>query len=364
MNNQEKEVLQLKRKLENGTYKPGGYKVIEIFDPKHRLVSAAPFRDRVVHHALIDVCAPIFERGFVYDSYANRTGKGSHRAVARYEQFRDRFRFVLRCDIYRYFPTIDHEILKRDIRRRIACVRTLDLIDLIIDSSNPQEPVVRYFPGDTILTQIERRRGIPIGNLTSQFFANLYLDRLDHFCKEVLQAKGYVRYVDDIALFHSDEKKLSNGAVKSMIFWHIADYAFTLLKHSFQKPRKSAFFLGFELLPGSYRRLPEANVKRFRNRLRGLRDRCRARTVACAEVNQRIQSWIAHAEHADTWRLRQAIFRNGMFDPFREPDHPPVHACCAAGPGTTNRGTYAPQIATGTQPRTVTTTTGFELPYV
>ncbi len=114
----------LERELKTGQYRPGRYTEIEIFDPKHRIVSAAPFRDRVVHHAFCAVCEPIFERGFIYDTYANRKGKGTHRAIARYETFRDRFRHVLRCDLYRYFPAIDHEILKRDLRRRIACART------------------------------------------------------------------------------------------------------------------------------------------------------------------------------------------------------------------------------------------------
>lgn len=134
--NLETEVLRLERELLSGSYLPGRYTVIEVFDPKHRLVSAAPFRDRVVHHAFCGVCEPIFERGFIHDSYANRKGKGTHRGIARYEKYRDRFRHVLRCDIYRYFPAIDHAILKRDLRRRLACERTLDLADRIIDGSN------------------------------------------------------------------------------------------------------------------------------------------------------------------------------------------------------------------------------------
>ena len=134
--NQEKEVLRLEHELRRGRYRPGRYRTMEIFDPKHRLVSAAPFRDRVVHHAFCVVCEPVFEHGFIHDSYANRKGKGTHRAVARYERFGDRFRYVLRGDIYRYFPAIDHEILKGDLRRRIACPCTLALADRIIDASN------------------------------------------------------------------------------------------------------------------------------------------------------------------------------------------------------------------------------------
>ena len=354
--NLEPEVLCLERELKSGRYRPGRYKTIEIRDPKHRVVSAAPFRDRVVHHAFCAVVEPILERGFVHDSYANRQGKGTHRAIARYERFRDRHQRVLRCDIYRYFPAIDHEILKTDLRRRIDCERTLSLADCIVDGSNPQEPVNLYYPGDDPFTPFERRRGLPIGNLTSQFFANLYLNGLDHFCKEVLQVKGYLRYVDDFALFHNDREQLEDWRQR------IAEYleGRRLRLH----PRKTAVletvqpapFLGLILLPGGYRRLPEDNVRRFRNRLRGLRDRWRADTVVREEVIQRVRSWIAHAEHADTWRLRQAIFRAVRFRSAREPDRPRV-ASCAVARGTTNPGTSAPRIATGTTRVNGTTTT-------
>ena len=110
--NLERELLDLERQLREGTYRPGRYTVIKVLDPKKRLVSAAPFRDRVVHHALCAVVCPIFEAGFIGNSFANRTGKGTHRAIAAYERYRDRHAHVLRCDIFRYFPAIDHAILK------------------------------------------------------------------------------------------------------------------------------------------------------------------------------------------------------------------------------------------------------------
>ena len=266
--NLETEILRLERELGSDRYRPGRYKTIEIFDPKHRMVSAAPFRDRVVHHVFCAVCEPIFECGFIADSYANRRGKGTHRAIARYEAFRDRFRYVLRADIYRYFPAIDHEILKRDLRRRIACRRTLALADRIIDASNPQEAVLLHYPGDDLFTPLERRRGLPIGNLTSQFFANLYLDGLDHFCKEVLRAKGYVRYVDDFALFHDDAGQLEAWRRRIAVFLQGRRLRLHPDKTYTKETREPAAFLGFVLHPGGYRRLPEANVRRFRNRLR------------------------------------------------------------------------------------------------
>ena len=359
--NQEPEVLRLERELRSGRYRPGRYKEIEIFDPKHRIVSAAPFRDRVVHHAFCAVCEPIFERGFIHDSYANRVGKGTHRAVARYERFRDRADHVLRCDIFRYFPSIDHEILKGDLRRRIACERTLNLADRIIDGSNPQEPVYQLFAGDDLLTPLERRRGLPIGNLTSQFFANLYLDGFDHFCKEVLRAKGYLRYVDDFALFHDDRKQLEAWRERIAAFLEGRRLVLHPRKTTIQSTSIPAPFLGYVLLPDGQRRLPEDNVRRFRNRLRGLRDRWRQGTVTEEEVLIRVRSWVAHAEHANTRRLRRSIFRANRFGPARKPG-PPASACCAAAPGTTNRGTSAPRTATGTPPATATTTTVSEWP--
>ena len=163
--NLETETLRLERRLQAGTWRPGSYVEIEVTEPKRRVVSAAPFRDRVVHHAVHAVVAPLFERGFIHHNYANRVDKGTHRAVACYERLRNRYAFVLRGDMYRYFPAIDHEILKADLRQRIACRRTLAVLDRIIDGSNPQEPVHLYYAGDDLFTPYERRRGLPIGNL-------------------------------------------------------------------------------------------------------------------------------------------------------------------------------------------------------
>jgi retron-type reverse transcriptase len=333
--NLEKNLLRLERALRAGTWRSGGYTEIELREPKRRIVSAAPFRDRVVHHALCAVVAPIFEQGFIDDSFANRKGKGTHRAVARFEHFRDRYRHVLRADIYRYFPAIDHAVLKADLRRRIACPQTLWLLDTIIDGSNPQEPVDLWFPGDDLLTPLTRRRGLPIGNLTSQLFGNVYLDALDHFVKEVLRAP-YVRYVDDFALFQDDPAVLTQ--------WRGRIDAFLARRRLKLHPTKTwisatgvpATFLGLELHPGGRRRLPEDSVRRFRNRLRGLRDRWRAGTVPTDAVVRQIWAWTAHAEHADTWRLRHALFRGGWFDPLWEPDGPPVGRVLRGGSWNNN----------------------------
>jgi len=321
MANLETECLKLERELRSGRWRPGRFVTFEVREPARRLISAAPFRDRVVHHALYAVIAPLFERGFIHDSYANRVGKGTHAAVERYERFRNRYRFVLRCDIYQFFPAIDHDILKADLRRRLRCERTLTLCDAIIDHSNPQEPVELYFPGDDLFAPMSRRRGLPIGNLTSQFFQNVYLDPLDHFITERLRVGAYLRYVDDFALFADGVDELAACQERIARFLEGRRLVLHPRKTLIQPTAEPATFLGYELLPDR-RRLPEDNVRRFRNKLRGLRDRWRTRSVGRDEVERRVGAWMAHAAHADSWRLRRAIFAGGWFEPAG-PGRPP-----------------------------------------
>jgi RNA-directed DNA polymerase len=352
----ERELLSLERQLRDGSYRPGRYAAFEVHEPKKRLVSAAPFRDRVAHHALCDVIQPIFEAGFIDHSFANRKGKGTHRAIDVYEGYRNTNAYVLRCDIFRYFPAIDHAILKAEVRRRIKCERTLWLLDMIVDGSNAQEPVNRHYPGDDLFAPYQRRRGLPIGNLTSQFFANLYLDRLDHFVTEELRSP-YVRYVDDFALFHDNPAVLSEWRSRIDHFLEGRRLRLHPLKTQILATAQPAHFLGFMLHADGGRTLPEDNVRRFRNRLRGLRDSWRAGVIEAGAVDARIGAWIAHASHADTWRLRHAIFEGGWYQPRPlKPERPLVAVSSAAVPGTTIHRTSARPTATGTPPTTGTTT--------
>lgn len=290
----------LRQELHGQTYQPGGYSTFQIYDPKPRMISAAPFRDRVVHHALMNVIAPLFERSFIYDSYANRIGKGTHRAIRRYQQFLRQYKYVLVCDIKKYFPSIDHALLKSLIRRRIADARTLWLIDLIVDASNTQEFVQDHFPGDDLFTPIERRKGLPIGNLTSQFFANLYVDPLDHFVKEELRCPAYLRYVDDMALF---------GDSKSQLWtWHncISQFLDSIrlklhLRRSHLLPSHIGWlFLGQQVFR-SHRRLSSKNVKAFKKRLD------KWQKCPPPNVQQRIGSWVGHAKQANCYCLLKSL---------------------------------------------------------
>jgi len=191
----EANLLRIQQELRDKTYRPSSYTSFYIHDPKRRLISAALFRDRVVHHALCNVIEPLFERRFISDSYANRVGKGTHRALDRCQQFARRFKYVLQCDVRQFFPSIDLAILKETLGRVIGDADVMGLVDLILSSgvgvlSDVYDMV--WFPGDDLFA-VDRPRGLPIGNLTSQFWANCYLDPFGHFVKRELRCKGYLR---------------------------------------------------------------------------------------------------------------------------------------------------------------------------
>lgn len=305
--NRESELLDLQATLLAQTYRPGAYRTFEIVEPKRRLISVAPYRDRVVHHALCNIIAPLVEPSFIYDSYANRVGKGSHRALDRFIHFSRNRRFVLQCDLQKYFPSIDHDILKAVIRRKIKCKNTLWLIDSIIDNSNEQPPAVFHFPGDDLLSPIDRRRGLPIGNLTSQFFANWYLNPFDHFVKNTLRVKNYVRYVDDFALF-SDSREFLQDA-RQAIEENLATLRLKIhpVKSQLFETRHGANFLGFRVLPDRIQVRTE-NLRRARRRLRRLHAEYAIGKLSLKELTQSLQGWEAHLKHGDTWQLRQQIF--------------------------------------------------------
>lgn len=310
--NLEGELLALQDELLSKSYRPGPYRTFHIVEPKKRMISAAPYRDRVVHHALCNVIVPIFERTFIRDSYANRVGFGTHRALRRFTKFARANKYVLQCDLQKYFASIDHDILKKLIRRKIKCRDTLRLIETIIDHSNEQEAAVFYFPGDDLFTPGERRRGLPIGNLTSQFFANVYLNSFDHFVKENLKTTKYVRYVDDFALFSDDQDFLADA--RGRIENHLATLRLLIhpVKSQLFETRRGANFMGFRVFPNRIRVRTE-NLRRARRRLRLMQAGYRAGALTLDELTQSLRSWIAHLEHGDTWRLRERIFNSLVF---------------------------------------------------
>lgn len=302
----EKEIVALREELISGTYQTGAYHYFQIYDPKVRTVAAAPFRDRVVHHALVRVLEPIFENRFIEDSFACRKGKGTHAAMRRAHRFAKRYRYALKCDIAKYFPSMDHGILTEQIERVIGDREVLDLIAKILDSHTD---VTEKFwePGGDLFAVRERKRGLPIGNLTSQFFANIYLNPLDHFVKHDLRVRGYVRYVDDFVLFGNDRAELKRRGrvvrekVQALRLKIHPD------KYRLVRTQDGIDFVGFVMAADGRRKLRKANVRRFDRRLARMKREASRGERDWAEVTRSVQSWVAHASHAQSFGLRRAV---------------------------------------------------------
>ena len=306
------ELERLQSELTSRSYTPGEYRTFFIFEPKKRQISAAPYRDRVVHHALCNIIGPIFERTLIDQTYANREGYGTHRALKMFTRLARSRRYLLQCDIRQYFPSIDHAILKRLIRRKVKCNSTLWLIDKIIDASNEQHGERFYFPGDDLFSPHERRRGLPIGNLTSQFFANIYLSGLDHLVQEKMSWARYVRYVDDFALFADDRERLESARLE--IENYLAGIRLRLhpVKSQIFVASKGPAFVGFRVLPDRIR-VRSDNLRRSRRRLRRYQKLYSTGELSTVKLRDCLRSWIAHLEHGDTWRLRQRVFTRLVF---------------------------------------------------
>jgi retron-type reverse transcriptase len=301
----ERELCRLQDELRSKTYRPGEYYTFRIFEPKPRLISAAPYRDRIVHHALCRVLEPLFEPTFISDSYACRKGKGSHAAVDRFQQFARRFPYVLKCDVRQYFPSLDHTLLKGLLRRKIKDGDVLWLADLIIDNANAQDPAAAWFSGDDLFAPWERRRGLPIGNQTSQFFANVYLNPFDHFVKETLRVKAYVRYVDDFVLFGTEKQWLRQALERCREFLATLRLRLHEDKSVISRTNDGVRFLGFRIFP-DYRLLVRENVSRLKRRLRLWQRQACAGSLP-ENLRQRLMAWKGHADQANTFGLQRQL---------------------------------------------------------
>ena len=195
-------LYQLKKDLESQTYKPGKNNQFKIYDPKERIITAACFEDRIVHHAVMNILEPVFEKQFIFHTYACRKNKGTHKAVKYVCNKVKHYSYYLKLDVRKYFDSISHQKMKNLLCRIIKDKQTLNLLLKIIDSYS-----------------ISEEKGLPIGNLTSQFFANFYLSGLDHYVLEQLKVQGYVRYMDDIIIFSNSKEELRE------IFKHIKTFA-------------------------------------------------------------------------------------------------------------------------------------------
>lgn len=304
--NLEENLLKLQEELLSKSYRHGGYRKFIVCDAKKRHIKAAPFRDRVVHHALCNIIEPIFDRGFIYDTYACRREKGTHKAIKRLGKFIKSANttlkekkinllvpkiYCLQCDISKYFDSINHEILLKIIEKKITEKDTLWLIREILSSS----------------CEKKQGTGIPIGNLTSQLFANVYLNELDQFAKHALKTRYYIRYMDDFLVLDLDKKKLHK------IKKQMREFLKEKLKLKLHPKKANVFpiskgidFLGYQIF-GDYRLLRKSTVKRFIKRTKSYQKRLIKRLISQEKFDNSLQSWLVYAKRANSWRLRKNL---------------------------------------------------------
>jgi len=283
----EVELLRLRDELLGETWRPGAHTCFTIHDPKERLISVPPFRDRVVHHAVIGVLEPVFEARFDFDSYGCRKGRGMDRALLRAQQFTRKRAFVLKTDVQRFFPSIPHPVVRRLYHRVVKDPRMLRLLDRIVEGHEP---------------------GLPIGTLTSQWLANLTLTPLDRMLRVLPEAKGQVRYMDDVLVFGDGRKELRTVTAAMEEFLR-AELGLRLKERVtvVRRTRDGVPFLGFRVMPGSIE-VRRETFRRFSMGVRKAEWEWRQGRLTTLELASSQQSRTAHLARGRTLGLRRAFF--------------------------------------------------------
>lgn len=294
--NLEENLFNIQNHLLWRSWRPSPWREFVVKEPKARLIQAPAFQDRVVHHALVRVIGPLFERKFIHDSYACRKGKGTHAAVLRAQSFLRAAKrewgqvYVLKADISKYFPSIGHARLKSLLARTVRDPEALRLCNLIVDSA-------------------EGEFGIPVGALTSQLFANVYMDRFDHLMKDELGVKFYIRYMDDWLVFSSSKEEL----------WRVLNIAENFLLNDLGlrlNPKTAVFpmmrgvdFCGYRIWPTHI--LPrKRNTVRARRRLRRLADLYARGSVGLEEVGASVMSFLGYMKHCSGHETTKQLLKD------------------------------------------------------
>lgn len=276
-----------------------------------------------MHHALCNLIEPVFDARFIPHSYANRVDKGTHAAVDHLQACARQYRYVLRMDIVKHFPSLDHAVLRDEIARVVRDEGLLWLVDQILASGKDvlaEEYQMVYFPGDDLFAA-NRPRGLPIGNLTSQFWSNVYMNSFDWFIQRELRCRAYLRYVDDFALFSDSKAQLWDW--KTAIIERLARLRLTAHEREAQvtQTRDGIPWLGFVVYP-THRKLKKRNAVNFTRRLEHNIDLYEAGQISFAELDASVQGWINHVRYADTWGLRGHLFHSHPIKLHPEPEPP------------------------------------------
>lgn len=300
----EEELLRATEEIQNLTYKQGEYKIFKVFEPKERLIMALPFYDRVVQHMICNAIQPVFENGFYYHSYACRSGKGMHAASDTLYQWmyetevKQGLRmYAFKGDISKYFASIPHDKLKDENRRYIGDKKALMLMDDIIDNNG-------ILPDGV---------GIPVGNLTSQLFANVYGNRLDKFIKHTLHIKYYVRYMDDFIILSPDLNQLKEWEKRIEEFLEEEMKLHINPKSTILYAGNGVDFCGYIHHP-TYRKVRKGSVRRLKKDVKHLK----AGELDRETFNRKYQSRLGYIGHADTYHVTKAIEYDLLFWEFEQ----------------------------------------------
>lgn len=294
--NLDKNMLQLQNELLSGEVKVGNYHYFTIYDPKERKICAADFSERVLHHAIMNVCHPYFEEKQVYDSYASRVGKGTYKALDRAATYCKKYKWFAKLDVWHYFEQIDHAILKNQLGNVFKDKQLLAILACIIDTY------------ESDIGADYRHKGVPIGNLTSQYFANHYLSFADRFAKETLKLGGYVRYMDDMLLFDNDKEALL-AKVAAFTQFLQDSLALPLKPVCLNHQAKGLPFLGYLLYPHTIK-LAQRSRKRFIQKYKDYTYQLEIGNWTEADYQAHILPLIAYTEKADAKAFRLKVIQD------------------------------------------------------
>ena len=309
----EDNLVKLQKELIERTYTLGKYREFYIYEPKKRLIMAQPFKDRVVQWAIYQVLNPVFAQGYITDSYACIKERGTHKAVKRLHYWlrqvgkKPEKYYFLKLDISKYFYRIDHDVLMGILKRKIRDDDMIFLLDKIVNSSETNFGLPPgKSPGEVKRSDRVSEKGMPVGNLSSQMFANLYLNELDQYCKRTLGIHFYVRYMDDVIILHQDKDQLHEWK-------RIID---TFLKEKLQldlneKTCIRPITLGVEFcgykIWNTHIKLRKSTALKMKRNLKKLQKEYAAGEVTVEEAKQTISSYLGILKHCDSYSLKRTI---------------------------------------------------------
>jgi len=287
-NNLDDNLLLLRKRILSENPEFGKYHYFTIYDPKQRTICAAAFEERVMHHAIMNVCHPFFEKFQISDSYASRVGKGSYKALQRATWFSKHYKCCAKFDVRKYFDSIDHQILLSLLNKLFREKRLLCVFEKIIESYH-----------------VEPGKGVPIGNLTSQYFANHYLAFLDHFVKDQMGIKGYVRYMDDFLMWHNDKPALKQTA-SDIGLYLLEKLNLTLKPVSYHCTSQGVSFLGYTVFPEKLY-LNSRSKHRFIEKLKRYNRLLEAGVWSEARFKDHATALFSFVKHADSLYFRRKV---------------------------------------------------------